>query len=178
MEEKYELINGKEVLLSAASISHLDIQGNLYTILKNYLRGKRCKVLFEAKVVFDNKTWFQPDLLVVCDRNKLKRNQVEGAPNFIAEILSFTTQFRDFGIKKDIYEKYGVQEYWIIDPVARNIMVYLLQDGKYQLDGIYHKYTEEEWETLSDREKEEQKLTLKLSLYDDMEIHVKDVFEE
>lgn len=177
-DEKYELINGEEVMFSAASIPHLDIQGNLYNILKNYLKGKRCKVYAEAKVVFDKKNWFQPDLLVVCDRNKIKGTHIEGAPDFIAEILSFTTQLRDFGIKKDTYEKYGVQEYWIINPKDETIMVHLLQDGRYQLDSTYHNYTEEEWESLSDKEKAQQKLALKLSLYDDLEIDVKEIFED
>lgn len=178
VEERYELINGEEVMLAAASLPHLDIQRNLTRIIDNYLRGKRCKLYYEAKVIFDDTIWFQPDLLVVCDRNKLKGNHIEGAPDFIAEILSPTTYFRDFGIKKDTYEKYGVKEYWIINPKDETVMVYLLKDGRYQLDGTYHNYTEEEWEVLSDREKEQQKLALKLSLYDDLEIEVKEIFEE
>lgn len=178
LEEEYELIDGEEVMLAAASIPHLRIQMNLARIIGNYLKGKRCKAFFEAKVVFDNKNWFQPDLLVVCDQNKIKLNHIEGAPDFIAEIISPTTQFRDLGIKKDTYEKFGVREYWMIDPIARNIVVYLLKDGKYQLDSTYHSYSEEEWEGLSAKEKAEQKLTLKLSLYDDLEIEVKEIFEE
>ena len=133
-EQEYELINGEEVMLAAASIPHLGIQLNLTRIIGNYLKGKRCKVFFKAKVVFDNKNWLQPDVLVVCDKNKIKLNHIEGAPDFIAEILSPTTQFRDLGVKKDIYEKFGVREYWMIDPIARNIIVYLLKAGK-QVNG-------------------------------------------
>ena len=178
VEQEYELINGEEVMLAAASIPHLGIQLSLARIIGNYLKGKRCKAFFEAKVVFDSENWLQPDFLVVCDKNMIKLNHIEGAPDFIVEILSPTTQFRDLGVKKDIYETFGVQEYWMIDPIARNIIVYLLKDGKYQLDSTYHSYSEEEWEGLSEREKAEQKLTLKLSLYDDLEIEVKEIFEE
>ena len=178
VEQEYELINGEEVMLAAASIPHLNIQRNLTTMIHNFLKGKRCRVYTEAKVIFDNKNWLQPDVLVVCDKNKIKLNHIEGAPDFIAEILSPTTQFRDLGVKKDIYETFGVQEYWMIDPIARNIIVYLLKDGKYRLDSTYHSYSEEEWEGLSEKEKAQQKLTLKLSLYDDLEIEVKEIFEE
>lgn len=178
IEEKYELIDGKEVMLSAASIPHLNIQGNLYHILKNYLKGKRCKVFSEARVVFEDKNWFQPDLIVVCDKNKIKDTYIEGAPDFVAEVLSPTTQLRDFGIKKDTYEKFGVREYWIISPKEETITVYLLEDGKYRIDHVYHKYTEEEWRWLTDKEKAEQSLALKISLYDDLEIDIRDVFED
>ena len=70
---EYELINDREVMMAAASIPHLDVQGNLYQVLKNYLDGKKCRVYSEAKVVFDEKNWLQPDILVICDRDKIKK---------------------------------------------------------------------------------------------------------
>ena len=178
VERKYECIDGREVMLAAASLPHLAIQRNLSNILYRYLKGKRCKVYSEAKVVFDDKNWFQPDILVVCDRDKVKFNHIEGAPDFVAEILSPTTQARDFGIKKDAYERFGVREYWIIDPMARTIIVHILRNGKYEVDDVYHDFTEEEWDGLTDEEKAQQKLTLKLSLYDDLEIDIKELFED
>lgn len=177
-EMKTERINGKEVRQSTASIPHIEIQGNLYIILRNFLKGKRCKVFAEARVIFDDKNWFQPDLIVVCDKSKIKANHIEGAPDFVAEILSISTEGRDFGIKKDIYEKYGVKEYWLINPRAKSIQVYLWKNGKYEIDNVYHDATEEELEGFSPEELERHKLTLKLSLYDDLEIRVKDIFEE
>lgn len=176
LEQSHEVIHGEEVLLAAANLPHLRIQRNLSNILYNYLKGKRCEVFTEAKVVFDEKNWFQPDLIVVCDRNKMKLNHVEGPPDFVAEVLSPTTQFRDLGVKKDAYERFGVKEYWILEPSSRSVQVYLLKDGRYALDYVYHDYTEEEWEGLSEGEKGQQKLTLKLSLYDDLEIPVKEIF--
>ena len=177
-EYEYELVNGKEVMLAAANLPHLRIQRNLSRIIDTFLRGKKCEVFTEAKVVFDDKNWFQPDLIVVCDRNKIKDTYIDGAPDFIAEVLSPTTQFRDLGIKKDSYERFGVQEYWIINPADKTVAKYLLRDGKYVLDSTYHKYTEEEWMWMTDAEKAEQRLKLKLSLYDDLEIDVEEVFEE
>lgn len=177
-EERYELINGRETMLASASIPHLRIQRKLSRIIDTYLKGKRCELFAEARVVFDDRNWLQPDLLVVCDKDKIRENHIEGAPDFIAEILSPTTQFRDFGIKKDTYEKFGVKEYWLINPKDKTILVYLLRDGRYQLDNVYHKYSEEELKGLLDSEKPELPVKLKLSLYDDLEIDIAEVFEE
>lgn len=178
VEKKYELIDGREIVMSPAHFRHAIIQANLSGMFRHYLRKKRCTVFTEFKVVFDNKSWYQPDLLIVCNPSQVMPSYIKGAPDFVVEILSPATQKRDIGIKKDVYEKYGVKEYWIIDPKSENITVYLLQDGRYVVDNVYHNYTAEEWDDLSIEEKAEQKLTLKLSLYDDLEIDVKEVFEK
>ena len=177
---KYEMEHGKVYMLAAASMPHLDIQRNIYRHIANYLHGKKCKVYAEAKVVFEDRTFYIPDLRIVCDRNKIKLNHIEGAPDFVVEILSPTTAKRDIGIKKDTYEKYGVKEYWTIEPKSENIMVYLLKDGKYELQEVYHNYTEEEWEGLDEEEMEQERLkeAIKISLYDDLIIPVKDIFAD
>lgn len=177
-DDDYELINGEEVVMSAASIPHLKAQGNLYFKIKGYLKGKKCQVFSEAKVVFDDKNWLQPDILVVCDKDKIKDTYIDGTPDFVAEILSLSTQHRDYGIKKDMYEKFGVKEYWIIDPIARNIIVHILENGKYRVDNVYHDFNQREWESLSERQRARQKLTLKISLYDDLEMSVKEIFAD
>ena len=177
---KYEMEHGKIYMLAAASIPHLDIQRNIYRHIANYLHRKNCKVYAEAKVVFEDRTFYIPDLLIVCDRNKIKLNHIEGAPDFVAEILSPTTAKRDLGIKKDTYEKYGVKEYWLIDPKAENVTVYILKEGKYQLQDVYHNYTEEEWEGLEEEEKEQEKLkeVIRVSLYEDLVIPIRDIFAD
>ena len=81
-------------------------------------------------------------------------------------------------VKKDTYEKFGVKEYWIIDPKGESITVYILRNGKYELDEIYHNISDSEWEELDDEDKAEYRLSLKISLYDDLEIAVKDIFED
>lgn len=177
---KYEMEHGKIYMLAAASLPHLDIQGNLNRIIRTFLLGKKCKVYTEAKVVFEDRTFYIPDLLIVCDRSKIKLNHIEGAPDFVVEILSPTTAKRDLSVKKDTYEKHGVKEYWIIDPKSENITVYLLKNGKYELQEVYHNYTEEEWEGLDEEEMEQERLKedIKVSLYDDLIIPVKDIFAD
>jgi len=177
-KQEYELVNGKEVMMSPAHYRHAVTQGNLLNIIGNYLRGKKCRVLSEFKVVFSDKYWLQPDILIICDKSKIKGTYIDGAPDFVAEILSATTYKRDIGIKKDIYEKYGVKEYWILDPRIETVTVYILREGKYILDNVYHNYHSDEWKQLDEEEKKEQSLTLKISLYDDLEINVKEIFED
>lgn len=176
-DPKIELIQGHEIAMSPASIKHILIQRNLAIIIGSFLRGKKCQLFMEAAVVFDEENHFIPDLIVVCDPDKIKKNNIEGAPDFIVEVLSPSTRRRDITIKKEIYEKYGVKEYWIISPKDEAIEVYILRNGKYELDNIYHHFDEEDWAALNDAEKAEQQLSLKISLYNDLEIQVNEIFE-
>lgn len=175
---RYERIHGVEVMLARPIISHLQVAANLLFILKGYLRGKRCKVYAEPDVYFDEDNHCIPDLVIVCDPGKIKVAHIEGAPDFVAEILSPSTGNYDMGAKMDIYERFGVREYWLIDPKSKAIMVYLLQDGRYVFSGRYTVLEEGEAEALNEKELAEHKLSLKLSLYDDLEIKVQDVFED
>lgn len=175
---KTEKIDGIEYDMSPANTKHIIIQGNLIRIIGNFLRGKQCKVFSEIGVHLDEDNYFIPDITVVCDRSKITEQGIKGAPDFVAEVLSFSTYRKDITVKKDIYEKFGVKEYWIIRPNDEIIEVYLLRQGKYQLDNVYHNATEQNLKYMSDREKAEINVSLKLSLYDDLEIQVKDIFED
>ena len=176
--QKSEIINGVEYAMSPPSTKHRAIQGNLFALIFAFLQGKRCKVFFEHEVVLDEENVYQPDILVVCDPKKIKGNHIEGAPDFVAEILSPSTKKRDITVKKKAYEKYGVKEYWIISQ-DESIEVYRLgEDSKYELDNVYQNFTEYEWSRMTEKERSEQSPSLKLSLYDDLEIEVKDIFED
>ena len=177
-EKRYELVNGQEVMLAQPSINHITISVNLLHIIKGYLKGKRCRVFAEADVYFDENNHYIPDLVVVCDRNKIKNNYIDGAPDLAVEILSPSTGTRDLGIKKNVYEKFGVKEYWIIDPKSKSIIVYHLKEGKLEFDNRYAVLENWEEEALNEKEKAEHKLALKVSLYDDLEIEVKEIFED
>ena len=173
---KYEMLNGKEYMMSPASTSHNRIAGNMHFLLYRYLLGKRCEVFYETMVHFDEENDFIPDLMIVCDKDKIKPNHIEGAPDLVIEVLSLSTRKYDRGIKKDIYEKFGVLEYWIVNPIDKSIEVYHLNSGRFVLDNIYHNYGKEEWDMLTDWQRASEKLTFKVSLYDDFEIDVRDVF--
>ena len=85
--------------------------------------------------------------------------------------------FDELDKKMRVYEQSGVREYWLVDPKAESIDVYLLKDGKYELDETYHNITDEELSEMDEEERARQRLSLKLSLYDELEIKVMDVFE-
>ncbi len=178
IEAKYELINGQEVMMSPANIRHNMVQGNLIFIMGSYLKGKHCELFFGVMVRFDALNHFIPDLLIVCDRDKIKANYIEGAPDLVVEILSPSTGKRDVGYKKNVYEHFGVREYWIVNPKDLSIEVYHLKEGRFELDDRYTVWDEWDAELLSEKEKAEHRLTLKVSLYDDLEIEVKEIFED
>lgn len=175
--DKSELIDGVVYDMSPANIRHIRIQGHIQRIIGNFLQGKRCMVFSEAEVRFDEANKFIPDICIVCDPGKIKTSYIEGAPDFVAEILSPSTKKRDLTVKMRVYEKYGVREYWIVDPKAESIDVYLLKDGKLELEETYHNITYQEWEEMDEEERARQRLSLKLSLYDELEIQIKEVFE-
>jgi len=75
-------------------------------------------------------------------------------------------------------EKYGVKEYWIIDPVSRYIDVYIPKGGKLTIDESYHSYFPEHWAEMTEKERAEVKLSLKLSLYNELEINLAEIFDD
>ena len=176
---KNELLNGVVYNMSPANIRHIRIQGHLHRIIGNFLQGKKCMVFSEAEVVFSEQNHLIPDINITCERSKVKDTYIDGAPDFVAEILSPSTRKRDMTVKKDIYEKFGVKEYWIISPKDEAIEVYRLNEhGVYYLENIYTNFSENEWARLTAEERAEQKLSLKVSLYDDLEIQLKDIFAD
>ena len=176
---KSELIDGVIYNMSPANLRHIRIQGHLFTIINNFLAGKKCKAFFEAEAVLSERDHLIPDISIVCDDSKIKESYIDGAPDFVAEILSPSTRKRDITVKKDIYERSGVKEYWVISPKDEAIEVYRLNEqGAFYLDNVYTRFTESEWERLREEEKAEQNLSLKISLYDDLEIQLDDIFAE
>ena len=125
--ERWELIEGVAYAMSPAPTrSHqrfvVDLVGKLYAFLK----GRPCELLVSPIDVFlpassdeaedEVDTIVQPDVIVVCDRNKLIDKGVRGGPDFVVEILSPSTAMKDFSKKKTLYAKHGVREYWIVNP--------------------------------------------------------------
>ena len=72
----------------------------------------------------DDRNYLEPDIVVVCDMNKIHKDMVHGAPDFVAEVLSPSTKGRDMFLKLVKYQGAGVREYWIINPDGREVMVY------------------------------------------------------
>jgi segregation and condensation protein B len=121
---RYELIDGMPYMMASPSQKHQEISGELFRQLGNFLLGKPCKPFhapFDVRLNANKSddTVVQPDLLVVCDHSKLDGKSVNGAPDFIIEILSPSTMSYDLIIKLNKYMRSGVREYWVVDPESR-----------------------------------------------------------
>ena len=177
----YEIIGGEKILAPSASSYHNEIMGDLFTDLKLYVRKNHCGRVFTDNVdlYLPDGSRYKPDLVVVKTENENiidKRGGIHGVPDMVVEILSKSTKKKDTTIKKDTYELNGVKEYWIVDPFMEVVDVYLLKDGKYYLDGEYIYYNEDEWETLNDEQKAENKSEITLATFPDLTIKLSDIF--
>ena len=117
-EERWEIIDGEAYAMTPApSIRHQVISGYLYSVFAQFFKGRDCKPFHApTDVVFDERNIVQPDLLIVCDKNKITENNIKGAPDMIVEIISPSTALKDKREKKALYEKSGVREYLIVYP--------------------------------------------------------------
>jgi Uma2 family endonuclease len=176
---KYEILDGQRVAMSPSpGYRHNEVYRNILTIFGVYLKGKPCKVYGDNfDVILDDMNTVKPDILIVCDKNKITMKNIIGAPDLAVEILSYSTTKRDKGFKFKLYEKHGVKEYWIVDSVNHSIEVYLLTDGKYNLDNIYTLHGESEIEEMTDEEKAMIEYEFKTSLFDDLIIKLEDIFD-
>lgn len=176
-KRREEIINGEVVMSPRPSWNHNQISSNIFRLFGNYLHGKKCTPIADGTDLYlDEKNRFVPDFMVVCDRSKIKWNGVHGDPDLVAEVLSPGTGMSDKRRKKDAYEKSGVPEYWIVDPANRSIEVYLLENGRYELDNIYTLYPSWELEAMTDEEKAALVTEFKCHLYDDLIIRLDDIF--
>lgn len=139
---KDEKINGVIYNMSPSpGYQHGIINGNIYRIIGNGLKNSLCLVFMEnldyryhPEV---NDDYLCPDIMLICDRKHLKGGSYSGVPKFIVETLSPSTAKRDRAEKKDIYEKAGVEEYWIVTPQGKSVEIYYLEDGRYNLQQSY-----------------------------------------
>lgn len=136
-EKRYELINGELYLMSSPTTLHQKIVGEIHGQLYNYLKGKKCQVFISpldvclSGVRNPKKEYnvVQPDILVVCDENKITKNMgIQGAPDLIIEVLSPTSKKHDTFVKYNLYQYYGVKEYWIIDEEVGVIYQYIINE--------------------------------------------------
>ena len=135
----YELLNGEIVRRSSPNTPHQEALSNLFLDLGLYNRQKKLGRLFVAPYdvyLDENNAGIQPDILFVSHERDFvirQNNGVVGAPDLVIEILSKGTADKDKGIKKDLYEQFAVREYWIVDPSARSVEVYRMENNRYRL---------------------------------------------
>ena len=176
-ERREELIGGKVVMMAPASAEHVYTAGSIYNIFKNYLKGKNCIPFSDGLLVhLTDENKFVPDMMVVCDRSKIKSDGVHGAPDLVVEVLSPSTAKDDRTRKKEVYEACGVPEYWLVSPTDKSIEVYLLESGKYILHDVYTVRPDWVLKQMTDEERAAIVTEFKCHLYDELIIRLDDIF--
>lgn len=133
-----ELIDGVAYLMAPAPApEHQDVVGELFRQAANALEGKPCRPYlapFDVRLPKGDEadehidTVVQPDLLVICDRARIDRRGLRGAPDWVVEVLSPATAAHDQTLKLAAYERAGVPEVWLVHPGDRVLTIFRLQD--------------------------------------------------
>ena len=138
------------------------------------LNGKVVLMSPRPAVNHNEKDRVVPDVMIICKKEIIKRNGIHGVPDLIVEVLSHGTEKKDRGYKKDLYEKCGVREYWLVDTENQTVEVYLLKNEKFVLDEVYKVFPD--YVELSADEQEHYKSEVPVSLYDDFTIPLEEIF--
>ncbi|HIJ80521.1 MAG TPA: Uma2 family endonuclease [Desulfuromonadales bacterium] len=148
-EKRWELIDGEAICMSPGpNRLHQKWLGELFVQFHTHLDGKPCEVFlapFDVRLpdhanATDEEivTVVQPDIMVVCDPDKIDDRGVNGAPDLVIEIISPSTAKRDITTKYDLYQRHGVKEYWLVYPNDRTLLVYrLTETGKYSQPDVF-----------------------------------------
>jgi len=134
---KFQLIAGEIIEMTSPSLYHQEVLLNLVSEFRNFLLKNRIGKVFVAPldVYFSDTEVYQPDILILLNENfsKMKESKIEGAPDLVVEVLSPSTAYYDLKHKKSIYEKQGVREYWVVDPIDKTLDIFENKNTKFQL---------------------------------------------
>ena len=132
-DKRYEIIDGELFMVPSPNEAHQRFLVTLTINLANYVRKNKLGSVYCAPfdVLFSEEDIVQPDIIFVSNKNKkiITKSNIQGAPDLLIEILSPGTSKRDLGIKKKLYAKNGVHEYWIVDPAEETVEVFNLKAG-------------------------------------------------
>ena len=136
---KTEKVDGVIFNMSpSGGFAHRQINGNIYHAIKRQLKDSVCVVSIEnLDLYLSEDEYVIPDIMLICDRQRIKNDKYRGVPRFIAETLSPRTALRDRTIKLEKYAKLGVDEYWIVLPKERCVEIYYLEGDRYELKQSY-----------------------------------------
>lgn len=169
-DEIAEIIDGEIFAMSPApSRIHQELIMEISAEIRNYIKSNngQCKVypapfdvvlIDNNESIKDSKNIVQPDISVICDKNKLNDNGCVGSPDMIVEIVSKFNPGNDYVKKLYLYEKYKVKEYWIVNPMKKNILLYNLTENGYDEPDVY---------TFKDK--------IKVNIFNNLEIDFNDI---
>ncbi len=135
-DQRVELIDGYFFEMNSPTFGHQSIGGEIYRQIANFImeHGGSCRPFIapvDVQLDCDNKTMVQPDVGIICDPSKIKRFGIYGAPDFIVEVLSPSTQKKDMITKLVKYADAGVREYWLVDFPRQKVLVYSFEKDEF-----------------------------------------------
>ena len=140
-DKRYELIDGDLYMAPAPGTRHQTILRSLESLIWPFVRDNRLGQVYFAPVdvILSDEDVVQPDLLFVAQERQdiISERGCEGPPDMVVEVLSPSTQGRDRELKRKVYARYGVREYWLVDPAAGTILVMGLEDEDFRSLGVY-----------------------------------------
>jgi Uma2 family endonuclease len=139
-DERWEIIDGVAYAMTPApSTKHQSVAGRMFSRLERALSGKPYRLFIAPTDVRLSETdVVQPDILVVCDPAKITATHIEGAPDLAVEVLSPTTSAKDLRQKKALYERAGVREYVVVDPLEHYAIRFLPEaDGSFDKGTVF-----------------------------------------
>jgi Uma2 family endonuclease len=139
--KRWEIVGGEAYEMSPApTIRHQDILMNMGVELRGWFTRRRCKVVVApVDVRLSEEDVVQPDIVVVCDPERVTPTHIEGAPTLVVEVLSPSTELHDRTRKMPLYAKAGVKEVWLVTPYPWLVEVFQLAGSRYVLHGAYSK---------------------------------------
>ena len=159
--ERAELIDGQMYMMAPPIRIHQKLVSQFTQIIGSYIKNKHgdCEVYPAPFAVFlnkDNRNYVEPDISVICDKNKLNEKGCNGAPDWIIEITSPSNPEHDYGIKLFKYRTAGVREYWIVNPQKQTVIVF-----DFETDEKSNQYSFDD--------------TVPVCIYDDLNIRVENL---
>ncbi len=135
---RVEVFEGQIYYMASPSQIHQTILTELLVSIRSYLKkkGDNCQVFpapFDVKLSDHPLTLVQPDIMIVCDKDKLDGKRCNGSPDFVIEIISPSNPSDDYIRKLYYYKNYGVREYWIVDPRNQTILVYFFEQDSFNV---------------------------------------------
>lgn len=158
-----ELIDGQVHMMAPPSTVHQRILHFLDRTIGNHIADNHgtCEIFPAPFAVFlndDDKTYVEPDISIICDKNKINDKGCSGAPDWIIEIVSPNSKRMDYYTKLALYRTAGVREYWIVDPQRKTILVY---DMEHDDGPVLHSFTDK----------------IKVNIYHNLYIDFKDIMQ-
>ncbi len=168
-DKRYEIIEGELLMAPAPTPYHQAVSRNIEFAMWNYVKKKKLGVVYHAPidVVLDKHNVFQPDIVFISKERKeiVKEKAIKGVPDLVVEIISPSSLGRDTVLKRNVYERKGVKEFWLVYPDMKCIEVLVLnKEGKYELydEGCF----------------KEGKSSVSSKVIEGFKIELKEVFEE